>query len=206
MIFKSVSPVWNYSLNSSLKYPTVSSTSSLECLHSFTNLTYLKQSLSQWTWVGANSGSWWWTGKPGVLQSMGSQRAGHDWVTEQNNSTSKVKAHFSVAFQTSVNGSSFQLFKEKNHRSILGSSFFTNSLSSISHPRENPVYLPSEITSSPPPFPAWSKAPSALICITAVAISLFHSLLSTIEPTLDYSTPIQSSQSPSSIQSKRQSC
>ena len=31
-------------------------------------------------WV--NSGSWWWTGKPGVLQSMGSQRVGHDWVTE----------------------------------------------------------------------------------------------------------------------------
>ena len=28
--------------------------------------------------------SWWWTGKPGVLQSMGSQRVGHDWATEQN--------------------------------------------------------------------------------------------------------------------------
>ena len=40
-------------------------------------------SLTQWTWVWANSGSWWWTGKPGVLQSMGSQRVGHDLVTEQ---------------------------------------------------------------------------------------------------------------------------
>ena len=30
----------------------------------------------------SNSGSWWWTGRPGVLQSMGSQRVGHDWVTE----------------------------------------------------------------------------------------------------------------------------
>ena len=30
------------------------------------------------------SGSWWWTGKPGMLQSMGSQRVGHDWVTELN--------------------------------------------------------------------------------------------------------------------------
>ena len=39
---------------------------------------------TQWTWVWVSSGSWWWTGKPGVLQSMGSQRAGHDWVTEQN--------------------------------------------------------------------------------------------------------------------------
>ena len=32
----------------------------------------------------SNSGSWWWTGRPGVLQSMGLQRVGHDWVTEQN--------------------------------------------------------------------------------------------------------------------------
>ena len=37
-----------------------------------------------WTWVWASSGSWWWTGKPGVLQSMGSQRVGHDWATELN--------------------------------------------------------------------------------------------------------------------------
>ena len=37
-----------------------------------------------WTWVWANSGSWWWSGKPGVLQSIGSQRVGHDWVTEVN--------------------------------------------------------------------------------------------------------------------------
>ena len=37
----------------------------------------------QWTWVWVNSGSW-WSGKPGVLQSMGSQRVGHDWETELN--------------------------------------------------------------------------------------------------------------------------
>ena len=37
---------------------------------------------SSWTWVWASSGSWWWTGKPGMLQSMGSQRVGHDWATE----------------------------------------------------------------------------------------------------------------------------
>ena len=35
-----------------------------------------------WTWVWASFRSWWWTGKPGVLQFMGSQRVGHDWVTE----------------------------------------------------------------------------------------------------------------------------
>ena len=39
-------------------------------------------SLTQWTRVWVNSGSWWWTGRPGMLQSMGSQRGGHDWVTE----------------------------------------------------------------------------------------------------------------------------
>ena len=37
-----------------------------------------------WTWVWASSRSWWWTGMPGVLQSMGLQRIGHDWVTELN--------------------------------------------------------------------------------------------------------------------------
>ena len=39
---------------------------------------------TRWTWVWANSGSWWWTGKPGVLQLMGSQRVGCDWATELN--------------------------------------------------------------------------------------------------------------------------
>ena len=39
---------------------------------------------TQWTWVWASSGSWWWTGKPGVLQCVGLQRVRHDWVTELN--------------------------------------------------------------------------------------------------------------------------
>ena len=37
---------------------------------------------TQWTWVWVSFGSWWWTGKPGVLLSMGSQRVGHDWATD----------------------------------------------------------------------------------------------------------------------------
>ena len=41
-------------------------------------------SLTQWTWVSVNSGSWWWTGRPGVLRSMGSQRVECDWATELN--------------------------------------------------------------------------------------------------------------------------
>ena len=46
-------------------------------------------SLTWWTWIWVGSGSWWWTGKPGVLQSMGSQRVGHNWVTELNLQVSK---------------------------------------------------------------------------------------------------------------------
>ena len=41
-------------------------------------------SLTRWTWVWINSRSWWWTGRPGVLPFMGSQRVGHDWATELN--------------------------------------------------------------------------------------------------------------------------
>ena len=41
-------------------------------------------SQNRWTWVWASSGSWWWTGKPGVLQSIGSQRARHEWAAELN--------------------------------------------------------------------------------------------------------------------------
>ena len=41
-------------------------------------------SLTQWTWVWVNSGSWWWTERPGVLRFMGLQRVGHDWATELN--------------------------------------------------------------------------------------------------------------------------
>ena len=41
-------------------------------------------SLTQWTWVWVNSRSWWWTGRPGMLRFMGSQRVGHDWETELN--------------------------------------------------------------------------------------------------------------------------
>ena len=39
---------------------------------------------SLWTWVWVNSGSWWWTGMPGMLWFMGSQRVVHDWATELN--------------------------------------------------------------------------------------------------------------------------
>ena len=45
---------------------------------------WLDGSPTRWTWVWVNSGSWWWTGRPGVLRFMGWQRVRHDWATELN--------------------------------------------------------------------------------------------------------------------------
>ena len=61
-------------------------------------------SLTQWTWVWVSSGSWWWTGRPVVLQSIGSQRVGHDWVTELNWSDSPLHTYitFSLSSHQSV--------------------------------------------------------------------------------------------------------
>ena len=41
-------------------------------------------SLTRWTWAWVSSGSWWWIGKPDMLQFIGLQRVGHDWATELN--------------------------------------------------------------------------------------------------------------------------
>ena len=56
-------------------------------------------SLTRWTWVWASSGSWWWTGKPGVLQSMGSQRVRHNWVTELNCFKHRFLCIFSIEYR-----------------------------------------------------------------------------------------------------------
>ena len=45
---------------------------------------WLDASRTRWAWVWVNSRRWWWTGRPGVLRFMGSQRVGHYWVTELN--------------------------------------------------------------------------------------------------------------------------
>ena len=73
----------------------------LVCMQSYVfDGCYLKDgwmvSLTRWTWVSVNSGSLWWTGRPGVLQFMGLQRVGHDWVFEPN-WTSQI-----VYFQTHI--------------------------------------------------------------------------------------------------------
>ena len=50
-------------------------------------------SLTQWAWVWVNSGSLWQTARPGVLQSLGSQRVGHNWATELNWTELKLGAY-----------------------------------------------------------------------------------------------------------------
>ena len=93
-------------------------------------------SLTRWTWVWVNSTSWWWTGRPGVLGFMGSQRVGHDWATELN-WTEKLRLsaslftrqaldclHESVCMHPHTWAIFFNLFNP-NNRELLLSSLFT---------------------------------------------------------------------------------
>ena len=63
-----------------------------------------------WTWVWVASGSWWWTRKPGMLQSLGSQRVRHDWETELKENQSSQVSEFS-AFLDMRRGKSLGLLK-----------------------------------------------------------------------------------------------
>ena len=71
-------------------------------------------SLTPWTWVWVNSGSWWWTGRPGVLQSIGSQRVRYNWATEltkkiKNNSL--IPSNIQICFSVSpVSQDSFYIY------------------------------------------------------------------------------------------------
>ena len=71
-------------------------------------------SLTQWTWVWVNSRNWWWTGRPGVLWSMGSQTVGHDWVTELN----WMEIHSQKQWESSLEYKEFfkSLFTQKGIR------------------------------------------------------------------------------------------
>ena len=70
---------------------------------------------TRWAWVWVNSGSWWWTVRPGVLRFMGSQRVGHDWATELNWTTCLA------VFQTPP--SSWQLLLDVNSCGFLKGNF-----------------------------------------------------------------------------------
>ena len=81
-------------------------------------------SLTQWTWIWVNSGSWWWTGKPGMLQCTGSQRVGHDWVTELTELSLRKRTPFSLLTKmldrkwrvcSGSFGSECQIFQKRKH-------------------------------------------------------------------------------------------
>ena len=59
-------------------------------------------SQTRWMWVWVNSRSWWWTGRPGMLRFMGSQRVGHDWATELNWTTNHGSSHGHAGFSLRV--------------------------------------------------------------------------------------------------------
>ena len=64
-------------------------------------------SLTQWTWASVDSGSWWWTGRPGMLWFIGWQRVGHNWVTElniQRSNTTGRHTHLTVFPDTKSEG------------------------------------------------------------------------------------------------------
>ena len=79
---KSYSLRWN-ELRKAVKYLPFSPLALLPSLWPPQKIVFNSKSWTQWTWVWANSGRWWRTGNPGMLQSTGSQRVGHNWATEQ---------------------------------------------------------------------------------------------------------------------------
>ena len=65
---------------------------------------------TQWTWVWVDSGSWWWTGRPGVLRFMGSQRVRHDWAPELNWEMSVASNFSAVELKIEDWGTALQMF------------------------------------------------------------------------------------------------
>ena len=67
-------------------------------------------SQTQWTWVWVSSGSWWWTGRPGGLQSMVSQRVRHNWAAELQG----LKSWFHL-----IEDKKWSLIKHSFHQSLI---------------------------------------------------------------------------------------
>ena len=75
-------------------------------------------SLTQWTWVLVDSGSWWWTGRPGLLWFMELQRVGHDWVTELNWTDSMICVYHSYLLSQYGHSDCFQFPIAMNNAAI----------------------------------------------------------------------------------------
>ena len=90
---------------------------------------------TQWTWVWASSGSWWWTGKLGVLQSMGSQRVGHNWATELRLFASPPYFHLNSTHKIIItHGSQYLVQFSSTSYHILRSPLFSVSRTHPSYP------------------------------------------------------------------------
>ena len=83
-----------------------------------------------WTWVWASSRSWWWTGKPGMLQSMGLQRVGHDWTTELNRTDSTPSSIHGGWFQERLLQGTAETAHSTKHCTCF---FLCLSVQSVSH-------------------------------------------------------------------------
>ena len=81
---------------------------------------------TRWTWVWVTSGSWWWTGRPGVLQFMGSQRVGHDWATELNWTETLIDVLHSNSIVIYILLFSYATMKQKHFTKFTASCIWTS--------------------------------------------------------------------------------
>ena len=115
---------------------------------------------TRWAWVWVNSGSWWWTGRPGVLRFMGSQRVRHDWATELNWTEYSFISYYTTP-RCSVCMCSFSLLcpgEELLIHKVCEYSLFQDNASSLSHRQcsREPLHLPSAV--------------SAFLCLAVVVL------------------------------------
>ena len=120
-------------------------------------------SLTQWTWIWVNSGSWWWTRRPGMLRFIGSQRVGPYWVTELNwtvsyldNSWTKFLDH--TEQPKGFSSPSCSSMSHPPSPANLNFHLMKSYCSSMSIPNSSPKFLksflilPNDVTSSPLPL------------------------------------------------------
>ena len=80
-------------------------------------------SLTLWTWILGSSMSWWWTGRPGVLQSMGSQRVRHDWMAGLN--WILCILFVGIEIGTAIVENSMEISQKTKNRTIIWTSYST---------------------------------------------------------------------------------